>query len=77
MHHFNADGPDGLRDHWTGGPACKLSAAQLVELAVIVDAGPDLERDGVVRWRRILPALTGRELAAHRTGGSLRAARHF
>ena len=53
VHHFNADGPDGLRDHWTRGPASKLSAAQMVELAAIVEAGPDPETDGVVRWRRV------------------------
>jgi transposase len=42
VHHFNASGPDGLRDGRTGGPACKLSAAQLAELAAIVEAGPEL-----------------------------------
>ena len=52
VHHFNASGPDGVRDGRTGGPACKLSAAQLAELASIVEAGPELERDGVVRWRQ-------------------------
>ena len=53
MHHFNADGPDGLRDHWTSGPPCRLSPAQLGELAGIVEAGPDVKRDGVVRWRQV------------------------
>ena len=53
VHHFNADGPDGLRDHWTSGPSCKLSPTQLAELAAIVEAGPDVERDGVVRWRQV------------------------
>jgi transposase len=53
VHHFNADGPEGLHDHWTRGPACKLSAAQLAEFASIIEAGPDLEADGVVRWRRV------------------------
>jgi transposase len=53
VHHFNADGPEGLHDHWTSGPSCKLSPAQLAEQAAIVEAGPDIERDGVVRWRQI------------------------
>ena len=27
VHHFNADGPEGLRDHWTSGPSCWLLPA--------------------------------------------------
>ena len=50
---FNAAGPDGLTDNWTEGPKPRLSAEQLIELAVIVEAGPDREKDGVVRWRRV------------------------
>jgi hypothetical protein len=50
VHRFNAAGPDGLIDNWTEGPEPRLSAEQLTEFAVIVEAGPDGERDGVVRW---------------------------
>lgn len=50
---FNANGPDGLRDRFKGKPRRKLTSSQLQELAQIVEAGPDLERDGVVRWRRV------------------------
>ncbi len=50
---FNAKGPDGLTDHWSSGPARRLSAAQLRELATIVETGPDPAGDGVVRWRRV------------------------
>jgi transposase len=53
VHRFNADGPEGLFDHWTNGPKPRLSSAQLAEFARIVEAGPDRERDGVVRWRRV------------------------
>ena len=53
VHRFNAAGLEGLFDHWTEGPKPRLSAEQLAELARIVEAGPDRERDGVVRWRRI------------------------
>jgi putative transposase len=53
VHRFNAAGPEGLFDHWTDGPKPRLSAAQLTEFAKIVEAGPDRERDGVVRWRRV------------------------
>jgi transposase len=50
VHRFNAAGPDGLIDNWTDGPRPRLSAEQLAEFAVVVEAGPDREKDGVVRW---------------------------
>jgi transposase len=53
VHRFNASGPDGLIDNWTGGPEAPLSEEQMAEFARIVEAGPDREKDGVVRWRRI------------------------
>jgi transposase len=53
VHRFNAAGPDGLIDNRTEGPKPRLSAEQLAEFATIVEAGPDREKDGVVRWRRI------------------------
>jgi transposase len=53
VHRFNASGPEGLIDNWTDGPKPRLSAEQLARFALIVEAGPDRERDGVVRWRRI------------------------
>lgn len=53
VHRFNALGPEGLKDTHAGGKPAKLSAAQKAELAALVEAGPDVERDGLVRWRRI------------------------
>jgi transposase len=53
VHRFNAQGPEGLFDKWTEGPTPRLSTAQLAELATIVETGPDLKTDGVVRWRRV------------------------
>ena len=53
VHRFNAAGPQGLLDNWSKGRPSRLSAAQQAELAAMVDAGPDREKDGVVRWRRI------------------------
>ncbi len=50
---FNADGPDGLLDRWASGPPRRLSAEQLAELSRIVESGPDVQTDGVVRWRRV------------------------
>ena len=51
VHRFNADGPDGLIDRWAGGPQSRLTAAQKEELSRLVEAGPDPDQDGVVRWR--------------------------
>jgi transposase len=53
VHRFNASGPEGLIDNWTEGPKPRLSAEQFAQFAQIVEAGPDREKDGVVRWRRI------------------------
>jgi transposase len=53
VHRFNAAGPDGLIDRKPAGAARRLSAAQETELAALIEAGPDVERDGVVRWRCI------------------------
>ena len=49
VHRFNAGGPEGLIDKWTEGPKPRLSAAQLTELASLVEAGLNRETDGVVR----------------------------
>ena len=51
VHRFNAAGPDGLIDHKPAGAARRLTPEQEAELAALVEAGPDFERDGVVRWR--------------------------
>ena len=53
VHRFNASGAEGLIDNWTAGPKPRLSDEQLAQFAQIVEAGPDREKDGVVRWRRI------------------------
>lgn len=52
VHRFNAEGPEGLADRWHAGPEPRLSVAQKAELAALVEQGPDVEIDGVVRWRR-------------------------
>ena len=53
VHRFNASGPDGLLDNWTEGPKPRLSFEQMAEVARIVEAGPEREKDRVVRWRRV------------------------
>ncbi len=50
---FNADGPQGLLNRWSSGPPRRLSDEQLRELSAIVETGPDVQTDGVVRWRAV------------------------
>ena len=53
VHRFNAEGPDGLKDHYAKGLPPRLTPEQLAALSTIVETGPDPVEDGVVRWRRI------------------------
>ena len=52
VHRYNNEGLEGLRDRVSKGPPSRLDAAQLAELARLVDEGPDLAADKLVRWRR-------------------------
>ena len=62
VHRYDAEGIAGLFDRPHGGGAPrKLTAAQESEVADWVRAGPELETDGVVRWRR---SDLGRKIAA-------------
>jgi transposase len=51
VHRFNAEGIAGLSNRPAPGPEPRLSADQEAEVAEWMESGPDLERDGVVRWR--------------------------
>ncbi len=51
VHRYNAQGVAGLRDVPRSGRPPALSAGQMQKLEGLVLAGPDLKRDGVVRWR--------------------------
>ena len=53
VHRYNAEGLAGLVNRRSPGRPTRLSSEQKVDLAALVEAGPDPERDGVVRWRRI------------------------
>jgi transposase len=75
VHRFNAEGIKGLSDRVRPGRPSSLSAAQEAEVANWVETGPDLEQDGVVRWRRVdlcarIAAAFGVELDV-RTAGKL------
>jgi len=81
VHRYNAEGLAGLADRRAPGPAARLSAAQEATLARWVEEGPDLARDGVVRWRcRDLQARIAREFEVRfheRTIGKLLAKLRF
>jgi len=51
VHRFNALGPDGVVNRKPSGRPSKLSAEQKEELRHLVEAGPDPQTHGVVRWR--------------------------
>ena len=52
VHRYNADGLAGLADlPRRNGPKPRLSPEQEARVAEWVEQGPELERDGVVRWR--------------------------
>src|SRR3954452_23398893 len=53
VHRYAAEGLPGLRDRPRSGRKPRLTAEQEAELATAVEQGPDPDRDGVVRWRRI------------------------
>jgi transposase len=53
VHRYNAEGLAGLRDRPRSGRRPRLTAGQEAELVTAVERGPDPDRDGVVRWRRV------------------------
>ena len=52
-HRFNEEGPEGLKHRAGAGRPRRLTQEQMSALSAIVETGPDLEVDGVVRWRRV------------------------
>jgi len=51
VHRYNAEGIAGLVDRRRPGRPPRLSPAQIEALVAVVETGPDLAVDGVVRWR--------------------------
>jgi transposase len=65
VHRYNADGLAGLGDRHGGGVPSRLSPEQEAEVAGWIRRGPDVEVDGVVRWRCVdIQARIGREWGA-------------
>jgi transposase len=81
VHRFNAEGLAGLVNRRAPGPAPLLSAEQEAAVDRWVEQGPELERDGVVRWRCCdLQERIGREFGVglhERTVGKLLAKLRF
>src|SRR3954464_13926570 len=55
VHRYNNEGLAGLHDRPRSGREPRLTPGQEAELAAAVERGPDPDRDGVVRWRRVGP----------------------
>src|SRR6266568_3968044 len=77
VHRFNERGPDGLINIKPPGRRPKLSADQKEELCRLVEAVPDPQKDGVVRWRcvdlkRVLGERFGVDLSEVRLGRVLK-----
>jgi transposase len=53
VHRCNREGIAGLRDRPRSGRKPRLTPAPTEELAAVVEQGPEPDRDGVVRWRRV------------------------
>ena len=53
VHRYNAEGLPGLYDRKRPGARPKLTSEQRTALAAMVEAGPDPQVHGVVRWRRV------------------------
>ena len=72
VHRFNERGPGGLINVKPSGRPSKLSAEQKEDLRQLVEAGPDPERDGVVRWRCVdLKRVLGERFAVDLSAVSL------
>jgi len=51
VHRYNIEGLEGLSDRQGRGAKSRLSLKQQAQFVAWVEAGPDLVKDGVVRWR--------------------------
>lgn len=77
VHRYNDFGVAGLSDRVPPGAKPRLSSEQEAELAELVREGPQIDKHGVVRWRRIdlsqvIKARFGVRLAERSVGAVLR-----
>jgi transposase len=78
VHRYNSEGLEGLENRKSSGPRRLLSVEQKAKLSVLVEKGPDPEKDGVVRWRRVdlkrrITELFGIEMHERTVGKQLKA----
>ena len=52
VHRYNAEGVAGLIDRPRAGRPPRMTNGQVVAFEAIASEQPDIEKDGVVRWRR-------------------------
>src|SRR3954471_5839181 len=72
VHRADAEGLAALSARRRPGPRPRLSPEQEAELVTAVEQGPDPDRDGVVRWRRVdLRALIETRFAVRLHGRSV------
>ena len=53
VHRYNVEGLAGLENRQSSGRPAKLGEEQEKALVALVEAGPDVETDKIVRWRRV------------------------
>ena len=70
---YNAEGFEGLVDRPRGGSERWLTEAQIAEVGAWIEAGPELERDGVTRWRVQDEARVGQRGTTTRVQAGVRA----
>jgi transposase len=74
---YNAEGTDGLRDRPHTGRPPLLAPEQEEELAQLIAAGPDLERDGVIEFRvRHIREIAARNFGADYTRSGMQERLH-
>jgi transposase len=72
VHRFNEHGGEGLINVKSPGRPPKLSAEQKEELRRLVEAGPDPDKDGIVRWTYVdLKRVVGERFAVDLSEASL------
>lgn len=53
VHAYNAHGVDGLINDTSPGRPPKLGDEHKLKIKTLVEKGPDIDKDGVIRWRRV------------------------
>ncbi len=77
VHRFNAEGPAGLGDRPRSGRPLLLAEELRPDLATLIAAGPNFERDGIVEYRlHHIQELAKRHFGADYSRGGMHAVLH-